>query len=336
MDKILYIGNFLSKTRGTIGPSVALADRFRRRGHVVNTASSRSNKLLRFAEMCGKATLFAYNTIIIDVYSTSALLFAYVCTRIARLRKKRIILTLRGGGLVEAYQVKGRIIDAMFRRANVITTPSLFLQSYFSKLGFEIVHIPNTIDIEKFSYVQERPHNHSILWVRAFSQIYNPDMAVKVLEEVKKVYPEATLTMVGPDKGCKEKTLSVVRELGLSESVRMTGKISNENLPRYYHMHDVYLNTTSYESFGVAVLEAAACGTPIVSTKVGEIPLMWKNNENILMADSFSEKELADCVCQLFDNRVLYRTIQENGRRRAEDFSWSRVENQWKDVIGDK
>jgi glycosyltransferase involved in cell wall biosynthesis len=333
MDRILYIGNFLSQVHGTIGPAVALVERFRESGHNVSKASSRINKVLRIAEMCRKSFFCGYDTIIIDVYSTSALTFANVCSNIAYRRKKKIILTLRGGGLVDTYKTQGHVIDKIFKRASVITTPSVFLQRFFINLGFDVTYIPNTIDIEKFSYVQERPHNHSVLWVRAFTQIYNPNIAVRALAIVKEHYPDATLTMVGPDKGNKEETVILIGKLGLDDSIELTGKIPNEKLPDYYHRHDVYLNTTSYESFGVAVLEAAACGTPIVSTSVGEIPLMWKNNENILLAEKVDEKELAEKICQLFADVELYTSIQENGRRKAEEYAWPSVEAQWEEVL---
>lgn len=333
MDRILYIGNFLSKTHGTLGPAVALVERFRESGNTVCMASSRKNKVLRIAEMCRKATFNGYDTIIIDVYSTSAMTFADVCSRIAHFRKKKIILTLQGGGLVDVYNTKGNVINKLFERASIITTPSMFLQQFFQGVGFNLVYIPNTIDIDRFSYFLERPHNHSILWVRAFTQIYNPDVAVRALAIVKEQYPDATLTMVGPDKGNKEETVALIGKLGLDDSIVLTGKIPNDQLPGYYHRHDVYLNTTSYESFGVAVLEAAACGTPVVSTSVGEIPLMWKDNENILLAENVGERELAEKICQLFADSELYTRIQENGRRRAEEYAWPSVEAQWKMVL---
>jgi glycosyltransferase involved in cell wall biosynthesis len=71
----------------------------------------------------------------------------------------------------------------------------------------------------------------------------------------------------------------------LLEKITFTGPINNTELPAYYSSHSVFLNTTSYESFGMAVLEAAACGIPTVSTPVGEIPLLWKAGEEIMLTD---------------------------------------------------
>ncbi len=333
MNKILYIGNFLSKTHGTIGPAVSLIEHFSRSGHIVNSASSKRNKVLRIFEMCQKALSCSYNIIIIDVYSTSALSFAEICSFIAKLRNKKIILTLQGGGLPDVYKIKSSRVDTLLQRATVITSPSMYLQQFFKYYGFNVVYIPNTIDLDKFPFVKERPHNHSILWVRAFTKIYNPDIAVRVLSLVKKDYPDATMTMVGPDKGNKKEVESLISNLNLQGSIQLTGKIPNEKLFKYYDTHDVYLNTTSFESFGVAVLESASCGTPIVSTAVGEIPLMWKDNENILLSNSISDRELAEKICSLFADRDLYNTIQDKARQKAREFSWEHVENLWNNVL---
>ena len=95
----------------------------------------------------------------------------------------------------------------------------------------------------------------------------------------------------------------------------------------------MYLNTTQYESFGVALLEAAACGIPIVSTSVGEIPLIWTNEENILLADHISEDELATFIIRLFRDRDLYQHIQESAQKNTLKFSWPNVSAQWDDVL---
>lgn len=334
MRKILFIGNYLELSRGTVGPSVFLMEKFKRDGYKVYKASSRKNKIFRISEMCRKSCFADYDTIIIDVYSTTAIIFADVCSIIAYMRNKKIICILHGGGLPDVYQDKAVRIKRILQRATVITTPSMYLQRFFQEHGFEVEYIPNSIDLVRFPFNTERPNNHSILWVRAFTKIYNPDVAVKVLCLVKKEYPDASMTMVGPDKGSREETMNLILQLGLSESIKFTGKIPNEQLFEYYHSHDVYLNTTSLESFGVAVLEAASCGTPIVSTSVGEIPIMWEDGEDILLGGDKNEQELAEKVCLLFCNKALYEKIREKAREKTAQYTWEHVGELWKDVLG--
>ena len=83
-----------------------------------------------------------------------------------------------------------------------------------------------------------------------------------------------------------------ILNLNLSNNIKILGPISNKKLSYYYQRHNVFINTTSYESFGTALIEAASCGIPIVSTNVGEIPLNWTNEKDILLVENFSEIEL--------------------------------------------
>ena len=145
--------------------------------------------------------------------------------------------------------------------------------------------MPNSIDLEKFPFKRDTVKKHSLLWVRAFTNIYNPEIPVRILHELRKLFPDVYLTMVGPDKGTLREVEALINRLDLEDHINITGPIPNEELRKYYQSHSVYLNTTSFESFGVAVLEAASCGMPIVSNSVGEIPLIWEDGKNILLVE---------------------------------------------------
>lgn len=331
--KHLFIGNFLSQFQGTIGPTEIMAKRYKEEGRPIYMASFFKNKLLRLFDMIFKSLFYPFSSISIDVYSGFALMFALLTAYIAAFRNKKIILILHGGGLIDVYQYKKKRIRSLLKQATYIVTPSHFLQNFFVSQGYSVEYIPNTIDLELFSYKKEKPHNHSILWVRAFTDNYNPDVAVRAFNKVLEIYPDARMTMVGPDKGNLAYVKTLIKELGIQEKIKLTGRVENAKLPEFYHSHEVYLNTTQYESFGVALLEAAACGIPIVSTSVGEIPLIWTNEENILLADHISEDELATSIIRLFRNRDLYQHIQESAQKNTLKFSWPNVSAQWDDVL---
>ncbi len=327
--KVLFIGNFLSKTHGTIGPTELMAKKFISEGRNVIMASCIHNKFFRLMDMCFKCWFFKYDVISIDVYSSSAILYAFLVSKLARFRNKEIILVLHGGGLKEIFNSMSANISLLFNRATHIITPSHFLQAFFTGKGFDIMYIPNTINLTLFSYKKERPGKNKILWVRAFTETYNPDVAIKTLAIVLKFYPNATLTMVGPDKGNLPQMRMLIKILGLEERISIVGKVNNSELPQYYRSHDVYLNTTSYESFGVALLEAAACGLPIVSTSVGEIPFMWENGKDILLAESIEPDLLAELIMTYFRDQLLYDTIQKNAYYKSQNYSWDYVKGLW-------
>lgn len=333
MRRVLFIGNFLSRQRGTIGPMEGVISRLS--NHiVVKKASVYDNKILKLADMLLKSLLYHYDIIHIDTYSTSALRFAYLCASIGKFRNKKVILNLRGGGLYRLYEnSQKKIIKNLFSKATDIISPSMYLQDTFGREGFTVQYLPNTVDNTYFPYHTVPIDNHKLLWVRAFNATYQPWLAVKTLFEVRKKYPDATLTMIGPDKGLLTQTRELIEQLGLDESVEITGKVPNTELWQYYTTHNVYLNTTDTESFGVAVMEAASCGIPIVTTSVGELPYLWQNNENALLAESFDEKDFANNVIRLFEDKVLVEKLKTNARAKAEIFSWENVKDKWINLL---
>ena len=194
-------------------------------------------------------------------------------------------------------------------------------------------YLPNPFFNERFVFDRSNVKKRSILWVRAFTGIYNPDLAVKTLSEVINIYPDATLTMVGPDMGLLVETEKLIEQLRLTNAVKITGPVPNSKLASYYQTHEVLINTTSFESFGVALMEAASCGVPIVSTNVGEIPFLWKDGTNILLTDGFEAQQMAAHVIRLFKDEALARTLPENARRNAQNFSWDNIESGWKEAL---
>ncbi len=335
MRKVLFIGNFLSIQRGTLGPIEVIMQRLKD-NYIIYNASIYDKKAIKFTDMLLKSLICNYDIIHIDTYSSSAINFAYLCAFIGKVKSKKVILNLHGGGLYRLFQnsnPKKKLIEKLFSYATVIVTPSLYLKEKFESHGFNIYYLPNTVDLLKFPYSANMVNNHKLLWVRAFNATYQPKLAVKILYEVRKKHPDATLTMIGPDKGLLSQTEQLISELRLTGYVHITGKVPNNKLTEYYHTHQVFLNTTDTESFGVAVMEAASCGIPVVTTSVGELPYLWQNGENAMLVDSFDEKDFADVVIQLFEDKMLYKKLKSNARQKAESFDWDDVKKLWKDLL---
>ncbi len=332
MNKVLFIGTFLSHITGSKSVSEKLQRDLSSSEISIVLVSRFKNKFLRFIDIIYAVTFQNYKKIHIDTFSGQAFYIAEVSTYIAKLRKKKIILTLRGGALPEFYSKNNKRIQKVFTRASLIQTPSLYLQDFFSKQKIQIDYLPNPINLERFPYNRNNVKENSLLWVRAFTSIYNPDLAVKTLLEIRKTHPNTTLTMIGPNKGLLSKTKKLINELKLENAITILGPIQNDKLYKYYQTHQVFLNTTSYESFGVAVVEAASCGIPIVSTKVGEIPYLWKHNENILMTD-INPLKFAVEINKLLNSKKLHDKLSKNARKKAETFDWDNIKKEWIKIL---
>ena len=175
----------------------------------------------------------------------------------------------------------------------------------------------------------------SILWVRAFDKIYNPEIAIKLLSLAKTDFPKARLTMVGPDKGLLRKCKNLANKLGLLGFIDFVGPVPNDELFHYYQSHGVFLNTTSYESFGNAILEAAACGIPILSSQVGEIPLLWQKNSEILLAENIDERSFFIELKKIFTNKDLKTRLSKMAYKKSKNFSIENISDDWSKIINE-
>lgn len=235
----------------------------------------------------------------------------------------------------EFYKRNPKKITELFKKADYILTPSFYLKYFFENIEHRIIYLPNSIDLSKFPYVPELCKAPKLLWVRAFSSIYRPELALKALLEVRQYCPEAAITMVGPDNGELSRILLLLKELDLENSVFITGPVSNEVLFNYYHNHRVLLNTTSYESFGVAVMEAAACGIPVVSTPAGEIPLLWENGKDMLISNNSEPVNLAKLILEILNNPDKAESLRQQARQKAEKFDWEIIKQKWLKFLKD-
>ena len=335
MIKILFIGTYLSHYRGSMDVTENLAIYLKEEGIHSTLVSKKLSWFLRSLDIFTNIFLFRGRVIVFDLFSGKSLYVTYLCLYLAKVFNKRTMLVLHGGGLADAFKLNKFLISSLLQNADKVVSPSMFLKRFFKSQGFEVIHIPNTINLDYFPYQEKQTNEYKLLWVRAFAPIYNPQLAILVLSQVRKKYPKAELTMIGPDFGELTNVNKLIKSLNLGPFINIIGPIPNKSLVNYFHSHDVYLNTPNYESFGMALIEAGASGIPIVSTNVGEIPIIWQDMVNILLAKDDVIESLSLGIEKIFDNREFRMEMLKNARRNSEHFIWDNVKGKWNNVINE-
>ena len=331
--KILFIGSFLSSKDGTLGPAERLVD-YLQEDYKTKACSKRKHKLLRYLDILMTTSFAGYDVIHVDIFSGQAMIYAYTAILIAKIRNRKIIANLHGGKLPQVYPGKKKMLDAILKRSSRIITPSGFLKEFFTKQGFDVKYIPNFIDQNQFPYKKKTIHfNHKVLCVRAFSAEYNPCTAIRAIYLLRDRYPDISLTMIGPDKGELASCKQLVRDLQISDKVHFVGKVDNEKLPDYFHTHDIFINTPACESFGLGVLEAITSGIPVISFNIGEIPLLWKKDEEILLVDKKTPQALANNIDKALSSPGQMESMKLAAKERANYFTWENVGKHWKKLL---
>jgi len=101
-------------------------------------------------------------------------------------------------------------------------------------------------------------------------------------------------------------------------------KVPNQELPKYYSMADVFVLPTLYDPCPKVILEAMACETPIIASKVSGIPELIKNGREGILIPSKNSNLLADKIIDLLSNQDDATLMGKNARSRVEnDFTWN-------------
>lgn len=330
---ILLIGNFLS--RHGMGRAVGedLSERLQASGWQVISTSHQRYRFLRLFDML--VTAWSKNTqyqvALVEVYSGKAFLWAEMVSLLLKIQKKPLILALHGGNLPEFSRLHPLRMKLCLDRADYVVSPSEWIAESLRKFRKEISVIRNGIDISHYPYSPRVECRPVLCWLRAFHNIYQPWVAVEVLHKVSNAYPNIRLLMVGPDKGdgSFERTKSLAEKYGMLSRVEFIGGVKKSEVPAWMNRADIFLNTTSLESFGVSVVEAAACGLPVVTTNVGELSYLWKHEEDALLVPPGDADAMAEAVLRLLRDPELAERLSRNARRKVEAFDWSVVLPQW-------
>jgi len=335
--RILFIGNFLSASGNSRSVSEELTQRLSRRGWSIATASGISNRFLRLLDMIASSVRHGTGSDIamIEVYSGPAFFWAEVTTHILKILKKPVVLVLHGGNLPGFSKNNEKRVSRLLSNADAVVSPSHFLQRELSRFSNDIQVIPNAIDLIDAGADENVRVKPDIAWLRAFHEIYNPSLAVKVLSIVLKRFPEATLTTYGPDKGdgSLQEAKQIAEELGILNRIVFAGQIPKNDVQEKLSGHSIFISTTNVDNTPVSVIEAMAARCAIVSTDVGGIPDLLGNEKTALLVPPNDVDAMAGAVMRILTEDGLADRLSTNARREAEKYSWDIVLPQWEQLF---
>ena len=343
MRPTLLIGNHLSRHGHTVKVCEELASRLRAAGWPILTASDRLSPLSRLADMT--ATIWRerrnFEVAQVDVYSGRAFLWAEAAAYSLRALGKPFALALHGGALPQFAERWPLRVRRLLALPGEVTTPSRYLAEAFVALRPDIRVIPNAIDA-----AGQRPRERStpaprLIWLRAFHEIYNPVLAIETLSELRRGVPDATLRLIGPDKGdgSLERARQTAERAGLKGAVAFEGLVDKRLVPERLSAADIFLNTSRIDNLPVSVLEAMAGGLCIVSTRVGGIPDFLEHERDALLVAPGDAPAMAAAVRRILTEPGLAARLSRNARRKAADFDWSVALPRWErlfDGLGEK
>ena len=157
-----------------------------------------------------------------------------------------------------------------------------------------------------------------------------PRMGLESLIEAfnhSKVLKEKGLMLIGGRGALKSHLLELVRENSLEDSIRFLGYIPEGDLPKFYQAADYFvLPTKNLEGFGLVILEAMSCGTPVLGTPVGAIPEILGSFDESLLFDGSNWHDLKSKMENVIEHPERYQYNPQACRNFVtNNFSWEKV-----------
>jgi mannosylfructose-phosphate synthase len=247
------------------------------------------------------------------------------------------------GEMERKYRFRHRISEEVriFESVDGQTVTSALQREKIRDLyGFEsdsIYVIPPGVDIETFRPIgpgQSRPKlelpQRYIFCLSRIDANKGHDLLLNAFGIVSREMPDVQLVIGGGSPKPKQteiEVLTTMREImdkkTLNERVRITGYIPDESLASYYQYAELFVLPSIFEPFGMTALEAMACGTPVVASKLGGIKDVISSGENGLLVDPSDPNEFAGAMMKLLKDRQASRAMGKKGSQIIRSqYSW--------------
>ncbi len=239
------------------------------------------------------------------------------------------ILSVWGSDLVEMSEhwLTRVIVRKMLARATWVTATSDFLKRETLKLlpraATKLTVIPFGVTVP--SSIEPAPPSPSVklCFLKGHLAVYGPDVLLEAIVKVVTVMPDVTLSMAG--QGPMTPVLTeLISDLHLQEHVTLVGFIDNRDVYSFIRKHHVLVMPSRAEAFGVAAIEASACGRPVIASNVGGVPEVLIDGKTGILVPPGDVDKLANAILKLARDRQLQETMGQAGHEFvASRYDWS-------------
>ncbi len=214
----------------------------------------------------------------------------------------------------------------LIERANKITTVAHSVAMELREYGLnskDVEVIGNGVDEKVFTPIKNKVDEKYILYSGRLDYRKGLFDLIESSKIICQVHPEISFVLTG--KGILiEKLKRRVNESGLKKNFNFVGFVSREKLIQLYQQATIYVLPSHYEGLPTVLLEAMACGCPIVATSVsGNLDVLTQGHDGILVPPKSPDK-IAEAVLKLLDDEKMRNTLGINARNTIENrFTWS-------------
>ena len=253
---------------------------------------------------------------------------------LGRERSLKVITTLHGTDITLVGQEASffPITQFSIERSDAVTAVSDYLRDEtfraFGCVNCSITTIPNFVNLEEYSPAADgecaglAPEGHKLVThISNFREVKRVKDVIRVFSRIRHAMP-ATLIMIGdgPERDDAERE---ARELEVAADVRFLGRL--DSVAKILQASDLFLLPSQSESFGLAALEAMACGVPVVASRAGGLPEVITDGVSGILEPVGSVEAMGRRAVDLLRGAARHRAMREAAVAKAQEFSADRV-----------
>jgi glycosyltransferase involved in cell wall biosynthesis len=258
-------------------------------------------------------------------------LFAAPAIWIAHFRKKPLVMNYRGGHAEAFFSSSWRYVGPSVKRCSAVVVPSPYLQRVFAKFETASTVIPNVLEQKRFfpapnqsEKLNHNPPQPKLIVTRNLEAIYDIATAIRAFALLKNNFTGATLAVAG--SGPLEAELKqLAAELQVADSVQFLGRLDADAMADLYRSADLMLNPSLVDNSPNSVIEALACGIPVISSNVGGIPDLVQHGVDAILITPGCHVLFSQHSSDLLKNNELRKTLVENGLANIRRFNWPQI-----------
>lgn len=214
------------------------------------------------------------------------------------------------------------------RRATRVIAVTRHEAAHLVSVGVDrerIAVIPNGVDLDEFSGTGERRVSPPRLTGLFVGRLDPTQKGLIPLVQSLALLPgslEFRVRLVGEDWGGMGVVRDLAERLGVADRLEVVGGVSRSALLEEYARADLLLLPSTFEPFGIVLLEAMAAGLPVIGSRVGGVPEVVVDGETGLLVEPGNPADLAAAVLRLAEDADLRARFGARGRERARSYSW--------------
>ena len=229
--------------------------------------------------------------------------------------------------VINAPLKKTNIVDNLsayfFNKSDVVIAPSKAIEKYLCKIGVKskIKVIPFGINLENFYLNKMHKKNKNVFTLIYCGRLSKEKSVNKIINSFAIFAKEKNVKCLIIGDGEEKKSLEkLVKKLNMQEKIIFRGWIKRKKIVNEYLKADLFITLSEMETFGITILEALACGLPVIGTRALAIPELVKDGSNGYLVCGDNTEEIVDKINFIYKNKKTRNEFSKNAVLFAKQF----------------